>query len=231
MMKPYQKPKLAFWAGVRNFAPITLGAIPFGLVYGVAAAEIGITPIEGIGMSIIMLAGAAQLVTIELLKTDAAAWVIILSALIVNLRFIIYSASLAPHFKSFSMRWKLLDGYLLTDQPYALSISYFNEHPDAPHKHWYHFGHGLSLWLIWVASSAVGLLVGSFIPQSWSLGFVIPLMFLALVVPAIRGRSYLIAALVSGTIAVVAHPLPNNLGLPIAIICGIVTGVILEKFE
>lgn len=231
MMKPYPTPRLAFWAGVRNFAPITLGAIPFGLVYGVSASEIGITPIEGIGMSIIMLAGAAQLVTIELLKSDAAAWVIVLSALVVNLRFMIYSASLAPYFKSFSMPWKLLDGYLLTDQPYALSISYFNEHPDAPHKHWYHFGHGLSLWVIWIASSAVGLFVGSVIPQSWSLGFVIPLMFLALVIPAIRGRSYLIAALVSGAVAVTAHSLPNNMGLLIAIICGIVTGISLEKFE
>jgi branched chain amino acid efflux pump len=85
--------------------------------------------------------------------------------------------------------------------------------------------------VIWVASSAVGLLVGSFIPQSWSLGFVIPLMFLALVIPAIRGHSYLIAALVSGTIAVIANPLPNNLGLIIAIFSGILTGVILEKFE
>lgn len=231
MQKPYLTAQSAFWAGVRQFIPLTLGAIPFGLVFGVAATNIGLTPLEGTVMSMFMVAGAAQLAMLELIKTNAAAWVIILSAFIVNLRFVIYSASLAPYFQSFSLRWKILDAYLITDQPYALSIAYFNEYPDAPHKNWYHFGHGLSLWITWVSSSAVGLLVGAVIPQSWSLSLTIPFMFLGMVIPAIRGRSYLIAAIVSGVIAVSAHGLPNNLGLPTAIFCGIFVGVTLENFE
>lgn len=231
MQKPYATPRAAFWAGVRQFIPITLGAIPFGLVFGVAATSIGITPLQGTIMSMFMIAGAAQLAMIELIRNNAAAWVIILSALIVNLRFVIYSASLAPHFQSFSLRWKILDAALITDQPFALSIAYFNEYPDAPHKNWYHFGHSLALWITWVTSSALGLMVGAVIPASWSLGLTIPFMFLGMVIPAIRGRSYLIAAIVSGVIAVLAHGLPNNLGLPLAIFCGIFVGVTLEQFE
>lgn len=229
--KPYPTPRTAFWAGVRQFMPITLGAIPFGLVFGVAATEIGITPLQGTVMSMFMIAGAAQLAMVELIKNNAAAWVIILSALIVNLRFVIYSASLAPHFQSFSLRWKLLNAALITDQPFALSIAYFTEHPDAPHKQWFHFGHSITLWITWTASSALGLFVGAVIPQSWSLSLTIPFMFLGMVIPAIRGRSYLIAAIISGVVAVLAHGLPNNLGLPLAIACGIFVGVILENFE
>lgn len=230
-MKPYPTPQAAFFAAIRAFIPVTLGIIPFGVVFGVSAAEIDIPTIEGIGMSIIMFAGAAQLVTVELLKNDAAAWVIVLSALVVNLRFVIYSASLSLHFKSIPLAQKLIASYFITDQPYAMSIAYFNEHPDAPHKFWYYLGHALGLWVTWVMSSAVGLIVGAVIPESWSLGFVIPLMFIGLVTPAIRGRSYLFAAIVSGATVVALHSLPNNLGLMVAIAVGILSGVIMEQFE
>lgn len=205
------------------------GLFPFGLVFGVAATEFGLTPFEGVGMSAIVLAGAAQLVTIELLKSGAATWVIVLSAVMVNLRFMIYSASLSPYFKALPMPMKLLCAYFITDQPYAQSISYFVDHPDAPHKHWYYLGNGVSLWMVWIVSSIVGLLVGSIIPARWSLSFVIPLMFLGLVVPAIKDRIHLASAVVAGTLAVVASPLPNNLGLIVAIVCGLATGVILEQ--
>lgn len=230
-MKPYTTPQTAVLGALRAFIPATLGIIPFGLVFGVSATEIGISPIEGIGMSTIMFAGAAQLAVVELLKVNAAAWVVILSALVINLRFVIYSASLTPHFKSLPLSRKLIAGYLITDQPYAMAIAYFNEYPDAPHKFWYYMGHGIGLWITWVTSSAVGLLIGSVIPQSWSLGLVIPLMFIGLVVPAIKGKSFLVAAMVSGASAVLFQSIPNNLGLMIAIFLGIMAGVIVEKFD
>jgi 4-azaleucine resistance transporter AzlC len=230
-MKPYPTPQTAFKGAIRAFIPVTLGIIPFGVVFGVSAAEIGINAVEGIGMSMIMFAGAAQLVTVELLKNDAAVWVIVLSALVVNVRFVIYSASLTLHFKSIPFAQKLLAAYFITDQPYAMSIAYFNEYPDAPHKFWYYLGHAIGLWVTWVISSAVGLIVGAVIPESWSLGFVIPLMFIGLVTPAIRGRSYLVSAVVSGTTVVALHSMPNNLGLMVAIALGILSGVMMERFE
>lgn len=228
-MKPHPTPRSAFFAAVRDFIPVTLGIIPFAVVFGVSAIEIGVSTIEGLGMSMIMFAGAAQLVTLELLKTDALAWVIVLSALVVNLRFIIYSASLSTHFKHLPLAHRLLASYMVTDQPYAMAIAYFNENPDDPHKYWYYIGHGISLWVTWVAGTAVGLLMGPIIPESWSLGFVIPLMFIGIVTPTIKNWAYLNAAVVSGVSVIALQPLPNNLGLMVAIVLGIVAGVLTEK--
>jgi len=231
-MKPlHPTPRSAFLAAVRDFVPVTLGIVPFGVVFGVAASEIGIPALEGIAMSIVIFAGAAQLVTIELLKTDALAWVIVLSALVVNLRFIIYSASLTLQFKKLPLLHRVVASYFITDQPYAMSVAYFTEHPDAPHKYWYYIGHGISLWVIWVLSTAVGVFLGPIIPESWQLGFVIPLMFIGLVTPAIKNWSYLVAAVVSGVLVIALQSVPNNLGLMIAIGCGILTGVLMERFK
>lgn len=230
-MKPYQTPRSAFLAALRDFLPATLGIIPFAVVFGVAASEIGISTVEGIVMSGFMFAGAAQLVTVELLKTDALAWVIILSALVVNLRFVIYSASLSTYFKKLPLLHRVVASFFITDQPYALSIAYFTEYPDAPHKFWYYMGHCAALWVIWVICSIIGLVLGPIIPESWSLGFVIPLMFIGLVTPAIKNWSYLIAACVSGVSVIVLQPLPNNLGLMVAIALGIVAGVVSEKMR
>ncbi|MGH1364101.1 MAG: AzlC family ABC transporter permease [Calditrichia bacterium] len=230
-MKVYTTSRGAFWGGMQAFLPIIPGAIPFGLMYGVAAAEVGIDPILGTAMSIFLLAGAAQLVTVALLKVDAAAWVIILSATIVNIRFVIYSASLSSHFKQFSTTWKVLLGYFVTDQPYVLSIAYFNEYPDSPFKNWYHFGHGAALWLVWVSTSAVGLVVGAIIPANWQLGFAIPLMFIGLLVPMIKSARLLFAGTVAAIVALLAAGLPHNLGLLVAVALGIIAAMLYRGEE
>lgn len=230
-MTIYTTKSSAFWAGIRAFIPIILGVIPFGLVYGVASRAVGLTPLQGIGMSVFMVSGAAQLVSLELLKNDAAIWIIMLSAGIVNLRFIIYSASLTSYLRPYSLSWRLFLGYFLTDQPYALSIIYFDEHPDAPHKQWYHLGHSLMLWISWILSSALGLFVGEFIPSDWGFSFAIPLMFLGLAVPAIKDWTFLFAGLVAAGVALIASPLPNNIGLLIALVCGIAVGLIFGDSE
>ncbi len=226
-----KSPQSAFWIGLQQFLPIIPGAVAFGIVYGVAAIDIGISPVEGIFMSMFMLAGASQVVTIELLKTDTAIWLIILSVMIVNLRFVIYSASLTQYLKPYSIWWRMALGYFLTDQPYALSIAYFDENPDAPHKQWFHLGHSVMLWISWVIGSALGLFVGDFIPESFGFGFAIPLMFIAIGVPAIKDWSFLIAAIVASVVALIAAPLPNNLGLLIAVICGMLVGVVIGDEE
>ncbi len=227
-MKPFQTKQEAFWGGARDFLPIILGVLPFGVVYGLAVNVAGMTLIEGIGMSVLVLGGAAQIVALDLLNTGAAAWIVIISGAIVNIRFVIYSASLAPFFKPFPTRWKILLGYLLTDQPYALSITYFNEYPDAPFKRWYHLGHGLTLWLTWMSASAFGILTGEIIPEDWTLNFAIPLMFIALVAPTVQSRSLLLAGIVSAVVAVMAFDLPSSLGLVVTILAGVVAGMLFD---
>lgn len=230
-MTVHQSAREAFFAGARDIAPILFGALPFGIVVGVVAAAAGLSAAQTLLKSTFVFAGASQLVMIDLLDRGAALWIIVLSAAIINLRHVIYSASLAPYYKPLSTGWKLLLSFVMVDQVYALSYARHAELPDAPYKHYYHLGLGVPIGTVWIAATAVGYFLGAVVPSSWSLNFVIPLMFLALTVPAIRGRSYLAAALIAAVVALLAIDLPHNLGLIVATLCGIVTGALLGRNE
>ena len=227
----FESPRAAFGAGARIIAPILLGALPFGMVVGAVSAEVGLSFVQSMAMGVIVFAGTAQLVSLELLNANAIIWVIVLSAFMVNLRHMIYSASLSRHLKPLSAAWKLLLSYLLIDQIYALTIAHYDAYPDEPYKQWYHFGMAVPIWWTWMAATAIGFFVGAIIPSSWSLTFVIPLMFLALLVPAIKGLPYFAAALVSAIVVLLAIDLPNNLGFILATFSGIATGTLLERVK
>lgn len=227
----FESPRAAFGAGARTIAPILLGALPFGMVVGAVSAEVGLSFVQAVAMSAIVFAGTAQLVSLELLNDNVITVIIVFSAFMVNLRHMIYSASLSRHLKSLSSGWKLLLSYLLLDQIYALTIAHYDTYPDTRHKQWYHFGMAVPIWWTWMGATVVGFFVGAIIPSSWSLNFVIPLMFLALLVPAIKGFPYLAAAVVSTAVALLAVDLPNNMGFILAILSGIATGTILERVK
>ncbi len=224
-------PRSAFMSGARDIFPILFGALPFGMVVGVVSAELNLTSIQTFAESALIFAGAAQLVALDLLDKDAALWVIVLSAGILNLRHVIYSASLAPFYKKLSPLWKAALSFSMVDQVYALSYAHHSENPTAPNKHWYHMGLASTIACVWLVATMIGYFLGAIIPDSWSLTFVIPLMFLALLVPSVKDRAYLIAALVSAVVIMFTVDLPNNIGLIIATFAGIVTGFILGEKE
>lgn len=218
--------RTAFRAGVRDFAPIIAGVIPFGAIAGIAAVDAGLSVTQAIGMSLIVLAGASQLATIELLGQNAALVTIVFTALVINARFVMYSASLAHYVKPLPPRQKMTVAYLLTDQAYAFSINRYTARSEAPPvRYAYYMGVGMTLWAVWQISTAVGALLGAFVPESLSLDFAIPLVFIALLVPALRDRSDVLAAAVAAVLAVVAVGLPYNLSLVTAAVAGVVAGV------
>ena len=178
-------------------------------------------------MSYIVFAGAAQLAAIDLIGRHAPAAIVVLTALVINLRFFMYSASLAPHFNGLPLGGRGVLSYLLTDQAYAISITAYHSERRI-HKHWFYFGAALTLWCVWQVSTAIGVFLGGQIPGSWSLDFAIPLTFLALLFPSIRNRPTVIAAASAGALALVAHRLPYNLGLLVAAAGGIVAGCLAE---
>lgn len=216
--------------GVRDFAPIILGIVPFGLVAGIASIDAGLDIFHAVGFSTIVLAGASQLASIALIGQDATFIVIVATALIINARFIMYSASLATHLAGLPLPRRVMAAYLLTDQSYAFSIiRYRNESWDVSQKLAYYVGVGTTLWLVWQVSTVLGVLLGASLPAEWSLDFAVPLVFLALLVPAVRDRADGAAAVVAGVLAVTAAGLPYNLGLPIAAVAGIGAGVALGR--
>lgn len=218
--------------GLRAVLPIQLGVVPFGVISGVAAVGEGFSADVGLGLSLLIYAGASQLATIQLLSTSAAFLTILLTTLMINLRFVMYSASLAPHLQHLPLHWRCLAAYLLTDPAYALSLAHYDlRQPPPQEKVGYYLGTALGVWLGWQISTAVGVLVGRQVPREWSLEFTIPLMFLSVVVPTIKDRPTLGAALTAGILAVAAADLPFNFGLILASVVGIGLGTLWEGGE
>jgi 4-azaleucine resistance transporter AzlC len=222
-----------FIAGVKAELPILLGVSPFGLIYGVLALSAGLPASLAFGMSSVVFAGSAQFVGAQLIGSGAPGIVIVFTTCIVNLRHILYSASVAPHLKQLSRRWKCLLAYLLTDEVYAVAITRFTRETSSSsglpgYAQWYFLGAGLAQWSTWQASTAVGIALGAQIPPGWALDFTIALTFIALVVPALTDRPSIAAALSAGIVAMLAAGWPYKLGLIIAAISGIAVGVAVE---
>jgi predicted branched-subunit amino acid permease len=220
-------------AGAISVAPMVTGVVPFGLISGLTAMATGLTATQAMTMAVGVFAGASQLATLQLLTEGAVPAVIILTALIINLRFAMYSASLAPYFHNLGPRWRLPLAYFLVDQNYALSINRFQcaDEGRDPHGHWYFLGGGATLWLAWQISTAVGIFMGGSLPRSWSLDFAIPLMFMAVMMPTLKHRSHVVAAITGGIVATAAGALPYNLGLVVGAVSGIAAGVASEKWN
>lgn len=217
-----------FLAGVRAEIPLLIGVFPFGMIYGALALNAGLSTAAAQMMSSIVFAGSAQFITAQLVHDAAPGLVIVLTIAVVNLRHMLYSASLAPYLASLPTRWKALLGYLLTDEAYAPTILYYEKEGIKPYAHWFLFGAGCSLWTTWQISTALGIFLGTAIPESWSLDFALPLTFIAMVVPVLKNQPAIAAALAAGAVALVAFSLPYRLGLILAALVGIALGTILE---
>jgi 4-azaleucine resistance transporter AzlC len=226
-------PRSEFLSGVRAELPILIGVVPFGLIYGVLARAAGLPPEIAVAMSSIVFAGSAQFVGTQLIASSTPGIVILLTTAVVNLRHMLYSASVAPYLKSLPARWKYILAYLLTDEAYAVAIAHYVEtdaqHEVSPYRHWYFLGAGLALWSSWQVSTIIGVFVGAQIPASWSLDFTLALTFIALVIPALKDRPMIAAAVSAGVVAVLAGGLPYKLGLMVAAVTGICVGLWTER--
>ncbi|WP_224268107.1 AzlC family ABC transporter permease [Haloprofundus salinisoli] len=221
-------------AGVRDVLPLFLGIVPFAVVFGVAAVDAGLTAAQAVGLSVFVFAGASQLATLDLLARDAAVPVVVLTAVVINLRMLMYSASIAPYFRSLAGRSKAVLAYFLTDQAYALSVARYGTLADAEpsgvsDRRWYYLGVAVSLWVVWQLGTVAGLVLGTGVPDSWGLDFTVPLVFLALLVPAMKDVPTTVAGVCGGVVAVVAAGLPLNLGLLVGATVGIVAGLLAER--
>ena len=186
-----------FLAGVRAELPILLGVAPFGMIYGALAIGAGLPRSASQAMSAIVFAGSLQFVATQLFATGAPGLVLLLTTFIVNLRHMLYSASLAPYLHKLPARWKWLLAYLLTDEAYAPTILHYRQaevnHGDETRslpvgregteipdrRHWFLLGAGLALWSVWQVSTAVGIFLGAQVPPSWALDFTLALTFIA----------------------------------------------------
>lgn len=222
-----------FLAGVRATIPLVVGAIPFGIIFGaVAIAPAGkLSPLAAGAMSAFVFAGSSQFIAAGLVASGTGLLVLILTTFIINLRHGLYSATLAPYMKHLPRRWLLPLGFWLTDETFVVAVRRYYERDDAPHKHWFMLGSSLFMYLNWQACTWVGILAGSQIEDAsrWGLDYAMSVTFLGMVVPMVTSRPVALAVGVAATTAVLAGPLPYNLGLMLAALLGVAAGVLAER--
>lgn len=182
-------------------------------------------------MGIIVFAGSAQLAVLPLLIAKAPLWVMLATSLAVNLRYVIYSAVLAPHFERLSWAWRALLSYITVDQMFAVLVAKHSPDDSAPGKHWFFLGGSLVMWSVWQVSSLIGIFAGALIPQEWSLEFAATLSLIAILVPLLFDGAVVCAALAAGAVSLAAANLPLNSGLLAAIAAGVAVGLTVARFR
>jgi predicted branched-subunit amino acid permease len=214
--------------GLRAMAPIILGMAPFGVVAGIAAVEAGVGVLGAAAFSSMVFAGASQLAALDLLADGTNPLVIVGTIAVINARFLMYAVSLAPRFADEPLGRRAAMAYLLTDQAYAVTITRLDHGPPLRHRWAFFMGGAAALWASWQVFTVLGAVAGAVVPTGLPLGFAIPLVFTALLVPAVTDRPTLVAACVSAVVAVVAGGLPANTGLLVAAVSGIAAGLVVS---
>ncbi len=220
-----------FWAGARATIPLLVGAAPFGLVFGAVSINSGLSLAATAALSAFVYAGAAQFIAVGMVASGVAIPVIILTTLVVNLRHVLYGASLAPYLRRLSQRWLAFLAFGLTDETYVVAINRYQQPDRSPYRHWYHTGSLCVMYLNWQAWSYIGALAGQAIPdpQSWGLDFAFVVTFIGILAPALRGRPMILCAVVAGVSALFLRELPHQLGLIVATLLGVLAGTLASQ--
>ena len=229
----YPHPGSEAWCGARDSLPMLLGAAPFGVIFGTLAGPSGLSATATLAMSLCVFAGSSQFIALTLLASGTGLVVILLTTLVVNLRHALYSATLLPHVAGLRQRWRIPLAFWLTDETFAVVSLRYGEPDTSPHKHWYYLGSCLAMYSNWFLWTLAGVLLGRSIPRLEHLGleFAMAATFTGIVVPMLRRRPMLAAALGAAAVALAGRWLPYKLGLMLAALAGVVIGTALEALE
>lgn len=218
----------AFREGFLEMLPACVGLVPFGLVCGVGAAAAGADLFAAFGMSAFIFSGAAQILAAQLLAAGAPIFVIVLTCFVAGLRFLMYSAAMAPHLSPLPLRWQRSLPFLMSDQVFAAVIRRFEIEKRPLDAGRYFLGAGIALWATWQVANLAGYLVGNQVPASWQLEFAVPLCFIALIAPHLRTTPTVSAAVVGGVAVMLLAWLPMKLNLVLAGLLGIAAGTLVD---
>jgi predicted branched-subunit amino acid permease len=224
----------AFGQGLQDFAPATIATGAWALVTGVATVKAGIGSMSAALMCVMVYAGSAQLAALPLIAAGAPIWLILITATIVNLRFVIFSAGLRPYFQHLPIARRMLLGYLTSDLGYLLATRQWGGRavgPATTSQVWYYLGLAAGNWLAWCSLTCVGVLLADRVPADWGLDFVGVLALVAIVVPSVVDVPTLAGATAAALVAVVAQPLPLRLAVLAAVVAGVAAAVLSERLR
>jgi len=221
--------RAAFMEGVRDMAPASPGIAAWGLVTGVAMVQSGLSLAHALGLSAIAYAGSAQLAVLPLFAGGSPVWVIVLTAVMVNLRFVIYSAVLRKPLAHLPWQRRLLLGYLTGDLTFVLFMRRLERDPAWPQRGSYFFGMASVNWVVWHVTSLLGIALATRVPAQWGLDLAGTLALLALLIPFCLRPPAAAGVVVAACVAVAGYGWPLRLGLLAAILCGVIAAFGTEK--
>jgi len=201
------------------------------MISGVAMVKGGLAVPWAIMMSLLVYAGSAQLAALPLIAAGAPLWVIVATGFITNLRFVIYSAALRPHFANEPLKVRAALGFFMTDFTFTLFMRRAQEGslPAGDRDAWF-AGVCSTNWLTWQTSAITGVIAASFVPTQWGLEFTGTLALAALVGPSLTARPALVGAIFAAVVALLGHGLPFKLGLFCGAIVGIIAATVTDSF-
>ncbi len=223
----------SFVQGARDTIPLLIAAIPFGIVYGALAVAGGLSELATLAMSILVFAGSSQFIAVTLLAASAALPVILMTVFIVNLRHMLYAASLMPEVKAWPQYLRAITAFWLTDETYAVVANRIIRRPRDPLLHWYYLGSALAMYGNWILCSYIGMTLGKQIPDltSWGLDIAMVVAFIGIVVPLLQDLPKIACALTAGICAALTFDWPNQTGLLLSSLLAIVVGLLIERSQ
>ncbi len=191
--------------GIADVSPLMIPVVPFGIIFGVIGMELGLSAYMTFGMSVIIFGGASQIVLLQLFSGGASSLVAITSVGAVNSRHLLYGAVFSEYLSHLKLTWKIILSYILIDQAFAVSNTYFKKNKENEFKHYHLLGAGFTCWTIWQISTILGIVLGSVVPEELGLSFTISLTFLALLINDFRKFKNIIVMMVSGIVATIGY--------------------------
>ena len=218
-----------FLKGILDVSPLMIPVVPFGLIFGILAIDIGFSPLATMGMSLVIFGGASQIVLLQLFSGGASSLVIISSVGAVNSRHLLYGAVVSEHVSDLKLIWKIIISYFLIDQAFARSNEYFKNNNEK-NKYFHLIGGGVTCWIIWQSTTFLGIILGASIPEKLGLSFAVPLTFLAILVNDFRKLINVIVIIASGLVATLGfNYIPYKAYVIVAALTGLLVAMILTK--
>ena len=219
--------------GLAATFPLMVSAMPFGVIFGTLATNADLSPLAIMSMSLFVFSGSAQFIAILLLGAGSALGVIWLATLILNLRHLLYAATLVDHVRHLSQTWRFGLAAMLTDETFAIMERRYREEGRAPNAHWYYLASCLGMYLNWQFWTYIGIVLGTEFPEvkNWGLEFAMIVTFTGIVMPALRSTPFWLAAIVAGMVATLGNFLPYKLGLMLGALAGILAGLGLQEWQ
>jgi 4-azaleucine resistance transporter AzlC len=220
-----------FLTGARDTFPLLLAAFPFGLIYGALAVAAGLSMGAAMAMSLLVFAGSAQFIAVGLIAIQAPVLIIVLTTFVVNLRHMLYSATLLPYLRDLPQRWLIPLAFLLTDETFAVTVHRFQKDDPSPFKHWYQLGSSIAMYLNWQFWCLLGLVLGDRIPDaaSWGLDVAMPIAFIGMTIPFVKNRAMVVCVLTAGVASIFTVGLPYKLGIVVSALLGVAAGLVIER--